>query len=656
MPISSDTLAQIAQQQMKAGEKAKEKRLLDIKKNEDLYLNKIRPALKGRFNVPFPFMGGFVDTLMSKIDDPPTLTFTQQDEADYKKAKKTTAAWQKDYRDSKWARKDRWSKKLAAFSGRAIFLKYSESDPEYKSYLEVIDYNDFYNEPNGGGDNEDHLFCGIKNRFLTKAQLRRGAQSGLYNENQVNKLFATYETGDFKKVEKESETKYNRAISLGLDPLSNNYVGQSVYNCIFHCMEYDGERYFLLIDSLTGLWIKCETLEKAFGTNLYPIVSWATHEDPFIFWTKAPCDDLRPVCDSMITILNQALENRQKRNFGQRAYDVEIFPDPAQLEYRPDGLVPVALTPGKNISNGIYEFKTEEVSGTIDLVSFLDNLAGQKTGITPEAQGSADQNAKVGIYYGNMQQVADRFSLLNKSYSEAWEELGVRYAKGLEANCPEEMMVRLTGAENGVEWEKITKEDDIKPAIPYQIIVKSSKEEEKIGTIRQEKRIKILSEIKNDPELSKEINKKWLLKEMLADAEYDEETLKVALDPVNEYDQEILSEAAAENKEMLLGKKVEPNKGATEGHIKKHLRMAYDNEIKEETFKIILGHIDLEIPLAKDNAIKKAQKIIVAAQIQASMANLMQPIGVPMGKPQMPNNLNNRVLPDQMPEANNPVK
>jgi hypothetical protein len=656
MSISPDKLVEIAIQQKNAGEKVKDKRLEDIRKNEDLYLNKVRPALKGRFNVPFPFMGGFVDTLMSKVDDPPSLTYTHQDEADYKKAKKTTGAWQKDYKDNKWARKDRWSKKLAAFSGRAIFLKYSESDPEYKSYLEVLDYNDFYNEPNGGGDNEDHLFCGIKNRFLTKSQLRRGAQSGLYDEGQVSKLLVAYETGDYKKVEKEAENKYNRAINFGLDAINNNYVGQNIYNTVMHFMDFDGVRYLLQFDLITGIWFKCVPLKEAFGTSLYPIASWATHEDPFVFWSKAPCDDLRPVCDSMTTILNQALENRQKRNFGQRAYDIDIFTDPSQLEFRPDGLVPVSLIPGKSIQNGIYEFKTEEVSGTIDLVSYLNNLAGQKSGITPEAEGSADANAKVGIYYGNMQQVADRFSLLNKSYSEAWEELGIRYALGLEQNCPEEMMIRLTGAENGVEWDKITKPEDVKPSVPYTIIVKGSREEEKLGLVNKEKKEKALAEIRGDEELRKEVNKKWMLQEILKNAEYDDETLKVALDPTNEYDQEILSEAASENKEMLLGQKVEPNRGATEGHIKKHLRMAYDNELKEEAFKAILDHIDQEIPLAKYNAMEKAKKIILAAQIQAGLNALAQPMMAPAGVNQsMPNNINNRTLPINVPEANSPA-
>src|ERR1043165_2455986 len=58
---------------------------------EDQYFNKQTKSLKQRFNVPIPTVPGFVETLLSKIDDPPTLKFEQAEDADYKAVQKANA-------------------------------------------------------------------------------------------------------------------------------------------------------------------------------------------------------------------------------------------------------------------------------------------------------------------------------------------------------------------------------------------------------------------------------------------------------------------------------------------------------------------------------------------------------------------------------------
>ena len=59
-------------------------------------------------------------------------------------------------------------------SGRGIMSYYAESDPEYKSVLEVVDYHDFHCQPLGGGLLETHLFAGQENVILSKSQLEAG--------------------------------------------------------------------------------------------------------------------------------------------------------------------------------------------------------------------------------------------------------------------------------------------------------------------------------------------------------------------------------------------------------------------------------------------------------------------------------------------------
>ena len=79
-----EDLARVAKKQCETCISFKQPRLDEIKKSLDLYANVVSKALPGRFNVPIPIMGGFVDTLKSKIDDAPNIVFSENDETDYK--------------------------------------------------------------------------------------------------------------------------------------------------------------------------------------------------------------------------------------------------------------------------------------------------------------------------------------------------------------------------------------------------------------------------------------------------------------------------------------------------------------------------------------------------------------------------------------------
>src|SRR5574343_562814 len=89
-------LTSIALRQIKAGVDFKKPRIAQIQKYEDMYANKVKKALKNRFNIPLPILSGYVDTLKSKIDDAPVLNFNRKEEADTKIAKKVNAKWADD--------------------------------------------------------------------------------------------------------------------------------------------------------------------------------------------------------------------------------------------------------------------------------------------------------------------------------------------------------------------------------------------------------------------------------------------------------------------------------------------------------------------------------------------------------------------------------
>lgn len=627
-------LVVIAKKQIDAGVNFKKPRIKQIQKFEDMYANKVAKALKNRFNIPLPILSGFVDTLKAKIDDAPIITFERQEEADTKVAKKVTVAWETDSGEARgrWAFIDRLVKMTAIFSGRGIYKIFSESDPSYKNHLEARDYYDFYCEPQGGPDLENHLFLGEQNIFRTKKQLVDGALSGYYDKVSVGVLMASSDNSNQTKSQKDISQKLNRSRALNLDANSNNYVGEVVFNLTEHYMVYDGVRYCLLLDETSGVCIRAEKLADIFdkdeqtGDALYPYVSFATHEDNYNFWSKGPCDDIYPVAEAMRIIFNEALNNLYKRNWGMRAFDSKVFPDPSKLEWRPDGLVDGNSNSGP-IQNGIFELTTPDNTAiTMNMTTYMDNLLGASTGIGQNSKGNGDKDQKVGIFYGEMEQVADRLGLTNKIYKEAWAQLGKRYLKGLKEHLNEKMAVKILGAK-GVEWDELDKNE----ITDLNIKVSGGSDEAKFNEAKKQRRMTALNEIATNPNIASKINPDWLIEEKLKSAGYDSEEIKRALDVNNFGDDDLMTEAAQSIQDIIAGKKPKINRGATSGFMQKIVDFAYDTELDDTTFNALMDYAMSHTEIATDNMARKAQSIIREKNATATNilpgAGQMTPVG-----------------------------
>lgn len=621
----NEELTNVAKKQCETCISFKQPRLDEIKKSLDLYANVVSKALPGRFNVPLPIMGGFVDTLKSKIDDAPNIVFTENDETDYKRVQKANAMWRWDSSpvNGKWALKDRATKTMAIFGGRGVYKIYAESDPKYKSCLEPIDLFDFIFEPQGGGDLDNHLFTGQMNIFKCKSELIEDAKNGYYDKVQVGKLLVANET-ETKQPDDQYQNKVSRYSIYGLDPEINNYVGESVYPLTELYTSYQGKKYKVVFDFKTGIWLQVKELKEVFKTGRHPFVSWATHEDYFQFLSKAPVDDVRLVAEASKIIFNQALDNIQKRNWNMRAYDADIFPDPSQLQWRPDGLIKANNLSGKSIQQGIYTFETpDNTSITVNMMTFLDNFVGAKTGITPGSQGQADQGDRVGIYYGNMQQVADRLGLINKSYTEAHAELGIRYLEGLDEHLTEDMSVKVQGI-FGVEWEEVKRTDFKFERFP-DVNIESSSSDSQLDEIKKKRRAESLAAVSSNPALISKVNPSWIIREMLKNGDYTDEQVRVAMDTMNDGNTEILSEAAIAIKEILAGENPKLNRGATTGFAQKILDYEMNHNLKPEVAKSLRDYAAAHIPIAMRNMLKSKPQMAQPEEEMGGMGRVNMP-------------------------------
>lgn len=605
-----DEIASQAMEEYDIALEFRHNRLLDWNKNYELYSVKKVEGLKNRANICLPIMSGFVDTLQSKIDEPPAINFEKTEEADHKLVKKVNALFQVDSAQNhgNWKWKDILSKKDAIFCGRAIFKYFADSvQDKYRSHLVGIDPYDFLFDPWGGGeDMENGMFMGVENIFMDKYELER-QRHGIASDR-INKLINSG-TGD-ENNRQDADNKYNEKAArfqlMGVNIENTKLFKVYGYNLTEWFNTYKGKRYAVLMDMKTGTWLKVRPLKTVFTTideytddALWPFGSFAPKADRYNFWSVAPADDVREINYTANVLINQALDNRQKVNYNMRAYDIKMFKDPKMLRYRPDGLVPASSADG-NIRNGIYEFETKELAirGSIDMISYLDQMTGRATGVTADAQGASEED-KVGIYFGNMQQVADRLGLYNKSYGNMYIKLGKLYFNGLCEHLIDERSVRILG-EKGVEWEKLTN-DEIKEK-NLDIIIKGGSQEVQLEEVNKKRKLDFLARnIQNQL-----VNQEWRLKEEMLFSGYDEADVKNAMDQTSQEDLDILAEAAQENQDLFAGKEVEPNKGATAGHVQKHKDFAEKNDLTKEQFDRIMEHTLAEIPIAAANMAKRA--------------------------------------------------
>ncbi len=576
----ADQIALTAKTQLRTSRNYKIQRMTQIGESEDLYFGIVKKQARNPFNDSFPFMSGFVDGLMGKLDDMPQIEFTPADEADFNSAQKYQALFDQQVNsplpEASWSRKDRWTRKMALFSGVGIYCLYGESyGGVFKLHFDAKDYYDFHCEPGGGGDLEQHLFCGEENLFKTKQELMLGVANGYYDESQVMKILTTGTQSDSKDNEDQNNQRLNRHRGLGLDPQSNNYVGQDVFKFCQWYLKFQGIRWYCLFEESTGTWIRVKPLRDLFpiveatGDALYPYVTWQTHEDARVFWSKAPCDDARPIAISVNRLLNQELYNREKKNNGVRAYDPEMYHDLESLmDNRPDGLVPFDSKGGaRKAADGIFTFQVGDLGGTLDLVSFLDGFTSQKTGTQTKSQNEKPADQKVGVFFGELKQIEERVNVYNKSFKEAWAQLGYRFIQAVDDHVTGEIAVQIMGAD-GLEWGKFTAKDKQRNR-DFNIRIKGGNAELQEGLARDARKIEGLK-------LTATVNPRWKDVELMKASGWTDEQIKDAFSPLTPASKALMAEAAKAVDDIARGKEVKLNHSANLSFLQKLIDMALE--------------------------------------------------------------------------------
>lgn len=533
----------IAMRQLQNSTELKRARFQKINEAEMMLLGKVKQKSRTLFNVPLPVLSGFYDKLCADMDDPLMVKVKNSASKNLVAIKGINAAFTIERRslrpEARWDYKDRQGRKYAIATSRAVHKIYSTEGP-YSSILQTENPYLFHCQgrlSQGAGILENHLFCGVEGVMKTKHDLIEGVKRGDYDREGVKLLIERSKNKDYLDKMSEFNDDMNAHFrALNMDPDANNYVGEVTFNECEWVLTMDGKRWYLLFDPWTRTGIRLCPLTDIQPSNLYPWVSYTTHEDDQNFWTTSILADiLYPIADSIVTLFNQDLTNRAKRNMNSRYYDREMIKNVAKLDeaqYRPDTLVPVETFGGtRKIQEGVYTFTTPEISGTVDLINWLTMFTGEQVGADqniPSPKKGGAGSASNNIIFAEIQQLSKRVDYRSHSYTEAWGELMLRYIDGLKENLSDKEAIDLLGPELGFGFKDALKEVDV---TKDDITIISTKQQNQEDAMKKQQKSGSIDKITASQELMQRANPEWILEKILADVGgWEKEEVEEAMD------------------------------------------------------------------------------------------------------------------------------
>ena len=595
--------------------------------NESMYYGVKETSEDSRANISLGRMQEFVHTLLSKIDNPLVFKFTKRKPSQLSRVELLNSLRRFDADRNFWDLKDIVGKKQGIIYGRAVYAYYASSDEGYQSNLENVDVYDFLIDPACGGiDIENAFFMGRWGVVKTIKQLKDGVKSKIYNKEAVSRLI---ESGGNSTEENQEETnKRSRSYdqeTIG-DKENNNHNKFKLWEWF---TTYEGERYYILMDN-SGQWIRCEKLSDMFSCNTWPFWTWAAFPDLTEFWTPSYCDYARDLFLAQDASIGQMLDNADAINKPMRAVDVSAIDDVTKLKYRKDGIIPVKK--GVDINRAYQTIITPSINTPIEVFNILESIQEKASGVTAQAKGAADEDGKVGIYQGNEAAMADRFGLLNKSYSFGYKRFAKLYENGVKDHLIKKIAIEILGP-NGVEVKQISKRDLYKKGDEYGITVEASNAEMMANKQDRNEKLAFLASEVNNPMINKK--KSFEMRALISGL--SEEDVRQLLDTNSYGNEKLMSEADRDLESLLMGEVIEINDAANNQYKQRMVDYLRDHkeDINDRQFFAISAYIDsLEDVIFRNEARK-----LVNEQSQEMLNPELNPLNnklINQPQPEMP--------------------
>ena len=469
-----------------------------------LYRNKVKTnRLTQRQAVNIPLLKETVKTLLSRVDDPPTIDW-QERSGDEMKELIYQSIWDDRFKNDKFELKDVLDKKYVLLYGLSTKMLNISSDG---ISVDILDPYDIVFDPTTNPLDIDSA------RFIIRQNIFRSVREILADDRYTEagkEQLKIWSLGDRGIIQSnanrmEWEKKLERIKNMGVSSSEfPKFAGGDlvVHICEHYYLQWNGTKFEKRVMCYANdeIPLSDEKLSTLIGIEQWPFVVWS--EDTQL-------NDIYPdgVGDLVLTpnkIINiwfsQQAENRTLRNFQMHWYDSTLQGyKPQTYEPGPGVMLPAPGNPQQTIM-------PVEISGLDETLTSIDWLTGvveRGTGATAIEKGTGEKGeqtlGEIQILVGK---ATERATTMAKFYKASWYELAKKWDAMMQSNSFKKMKLYKT-SRNGKVYEKVVYSSDWKSEAGYEPSVRSSSEQEQEQTKNIQKFTFVLSQSPNNPALRK---------------------------------------------------------------------------------------------------------------------------------------------------------
>jgi hypothetical protein len=217
----------------------------------------------------------------------------------------------------------------------------------------------------------------------------------------------------------------------------------------------------------------------------------------------------------------------------------------------------------------------------------------------------ADTDGRATIYEGNRETAADRYGLLNKSYSYAYRRFAALYEQGVRQHLNKKIAIDILGPE-GIEIQNISKRDIFRGNDTFAVHVEASDAEIAMSENKKRTVLAFLSAHLQDPS----INQKKSTEIQAKIAGLEEQQIRELLDTSDFGDAEIMSEAERDIEDILDGATVKPNRMANTAYKQRFVNYLHDNmeHMNDEQIQRMFMYIESLDQIILGNTMRQANE------------------------------------------------
>lgn len=450
--------------------------------NYELYRNKVKTnRLTQRQAVNIPLMKETIKTLLSKIDDPPSIEWKEL-EQNQEKELIMQEMWNNDFDEGNFEGVDLQDKKTNLLYGRS-FIKLNFTD---KFSIDALDIYDVAVDPLINPlDLESARFLIHGNIFKSLREILAEKKYSSKAKNDLKIFLSSPEgilqTSDSKE---ELEKKQERLKAMGVEEKDFNQfsAGEIIVNLTEHyTWLWDNSKKkfirYVVLYANDKIRLLEEPLEDLLGVNFLPFVSWGEDIETQDYWSDGPADLVRVPNKILNIFFSQMIENRTLKNFQMHWFDSTIRGyQPQTFDPGPGRMLPA---PGKP-QDVIMPVDISGLEDTLTQIDFLIRLVEKGTSATAIEKGVSEKKQ---ITLGEVQtllgQSMEKAITMAKFYRRSREELAMKWYKIKDANVGNNEKTTLyKTSSKGKLWPKVVYGKDWKSKAGYKAIARSTSEQE----------------------------------------------------------------------------------------------------------------------------------------------------------------------------------